>query len=486
MPIDPSIPLQVQAPQNPLANLMAPIQTATGLIGLQRASQQLQANRVISDAYSQATDPTTGQTDFGKLQALATQNGAGAFLPEFMGQIAKQRNEQQQFDVSKLDQALKQQSDVRNRVGALMASPSYGKGDMRNDIINTLGAAVGAGTLPLDVAQRELQSVPSDPQEQAQWIKQKFMQSLDGEAKLKTMMPQTQVVSTGGQQQILNIDPMTGQPKIAGTLQNTLTPAESAQRVSVFKDGQTGTVPLSSTVTPTGQAPAPGRYPGAATTDASGFLPSAPALGQAHAADVASGGAAEQYVADNRSVNGSGARVYQLQTALTALQNAPTGKGAEAFNTLKSYLQTANVPGVDADKIKNFDEANKYLTQYALNQAGQLGQGTDSKLATTLSGNASTSISNLAAQDVVKANIGLERMKQAQVAAFNQSGLPPEQYQKFSSQWNSKVDPRVFILDQLDPQAKAKLRDSMNPAQRQQFTVMYNTALRNNWIPGGQ
>ena len=83
MPIDPQIPLGIQTP-NPLAALQQPIQTASGLQSLKQNQMRLNANQAISSAYAQSVDPNTGEVDFNKLQALASQNGAGAFLPEGM------------------------------------------------------------------------------------------------------------------------------------------------------------------------------------------------------------------------------------------------------------------------------------------------------------------------------------------------------------------------------------------------------------------
>lgn len=488
-PIDPTIPLGAQAPNvNPLASLSGLIQTGTGLVGLQAAQQKLGANQAISQAYAASTDPNTGQVDFNKLQALATQAGAGAFLPEFMGQIAEQRNKQLTYETglinqqkTQLDLALARQTDLRNRIGSLMVDPQYGKGDMTGTIINALSMGVQSGTIPAEVAQREAANIPTDPAGQAQWIKQHFMNAIAGEAKINAMRPQTQVVNTGGAQQIVNIDPLTGQPTVAGVLQNTLSPEAAASRVQTMVNGVPGTVSLGSTVG--GGQTGAGRYPGAGPAGApGGFIPTGPALGEEAAATETSRGSAQQLVSDQNAMNGMGARMYQLQAGLHGLQNATTGKGSDALNSVKSYLQTAGIPGVDASKIQSFDEANKYLTQYAMNQAGSMGEGTDKKLSTALSANASTSISNLAAQDVVKANMGLERMRAAQVNAFNNSGMSPSQYQKFSSEWNSKVDPRVFIWDMMDNKAKTKVRDSMSDKQRSVFSQQYNTALQQGWI----
>lgn len=230
-----------------------------------------------------------------------------------------------------------------------------------------------------------------------------------------------------------------------------------------------------------------GRYPGAQTAGQAGGV--RPSLGPAEAAAQATIGqkSAAQYAGEQQAAGGYGTRMFNLTKALTGLQNADTGPGSETVNTAKSFL-LAHGPdflqhmGVDPNKIQSYDEANKYLIQYAMNQAGALGEGTDSKLATTLSGNANTHISNLAAQDVVRANMALERMNQAAVNSFSQTGLSPAKYSAWKAQFASRVDPRVFAYDMLDESKQRAMYHSMNDAQQKQFMQQYNWALQNGFL----
>ncbi|WP_176025795.1 hypothetical protein [Burkholderia vietnamiensis] len=183
MPLDPSIPLQAQAPQVGLQSLQQPLQTASGLLALRQNQMQLSANQAISSAYQQSVNPD-GTVDFNKLQLLAAQNGAGAFLPQFMGQIAQQRNSQLQYDTGKLELALKQQQGIRGMIGSLAVDPDIGKADMSTKIAGQISDAVQSGLLPLDQGIREIQSIPSDPKAQAGWIQNHLINSLSGEAKI--------------------------------------------------------------------------------------------------------------------------------------------------------------------------------------------------------------------------------------------------------------------------------------------------------------
>ena len=230
--------------------------------------------------------------------------------------------------------------------------------------------------------------------------------------------------------------------------------------------------------------------------------PMATGLGPAQQAglDAAGHASAAQLAALQQSVGGSGARIYQLQSAakeLAALGQTGTGPSAGALNTAKSYLQSLPIIGqslgIDPTQVADYDMANKYLTAYASARANARGGSTDAQLATTLSGNASTHISNLAAQDVVKANLGLERMDQAQLASFQRgldpaTGQPtgkqmtPDQFGTYSAQWNSTQDPRAYVADQLSAPQFAATVNSMQPAERTRFQNTFNSAIQNGFM----
>ena len=83
------------------------------------------------------------------------------------------------------------------------------------------------------------------------------------------------------------------------------------------------------------------------------------------------------------------------------------------------------LPGADFNGLKHdvatYERAKKYLTDF-VNQNGST--GTNDKLAAGFAGNQSVNISSAAAVDVAKSALALRRMKQAQLDAFERSGLP--------------------------------------------------------------
>jgi len=363
-----------------------------------------------------------------------------------------------------------------------------------NSKMLTIGAdAVKLGHLDPNMVVSTMQQIPQDPSQRQMWFKQKLNAMQDATAQLNNLKPQVGSVATGGGTTFTNTDALTGQVTPTTTIQNTITPDAAAQLVDVTNaDGSHSKVPMAQVLQKTGMGGVlppqgqpqggtgdggNGRYPGG------GSFQTAPAAGIVDANQKANAAGGDMLVADQQSNAQSGTRINMLQNASTALANAQTGTGADKLNAVRGVIATLGGP---ADKVASYDEANKYLTQYAQTKAASFGHGTDSQLAAALAGNGNTKISNLAAQDVVKVNLGLERMEQARMKAWESAGLQPSQYGQWKSQWGSQVDPRVFVADQMDPSKVQGMVKGMNPKEQATFRTQYNWAVQNGFINGPQ
>lgn len=491
-PLDYTIPLKTQVPQaNPLQTAMQAAQFRMSNLNAQALQQGIDANNAASEAFKAATD-ANGNTDYNKFRSIMAQ-GAGAYnLPQINNSILDAQQKQQTLDTGKIDQAIKTQSGLRQGLGSLLTKKDLSP----QDVVGFGITQLQAGAITPQVLQAEIQSMPQDPAQLRQWLTQHYQAALSGETQLRAMTPTPTLVDQGGTAKYVDTNALTN-PGIIGTqVTKTLTPTEQVSQVGTYQNGQPGTKPMAQVaqeqglgnLVPGNQGTqgGNGRYPGAqpAQPATGGFNPTSAPTGE----PLAMEGSAKQWDADRANAGSVAGRVYQLQSALDALQKGDTGPGSAALNNAKSFLlarsDLANyLPGVDANKVQAYDEANKYLTQYASAKAGSLGGGTDAKLATTLAGNASTHISNLAAQDVVKANIGLERMDKAMTDAFAATGLPANQYANWKLQWAGKVDPRVFISDVAPDKVQAAYK-KMTPKDQAQFRSTYNWAAQNGYIQG--
>ena len=180
------------------------------------------------------------------------------------------------------------------------------------------------------------------------------------------------------------------------------------------------------------------------------------------------GGSADQYVRDMQGAINYQRSALPLQKAIPALEKlgtTGTGPGTETWNEVMSFLQSSGMPGIDTSKIKDFDEAKKYLTDY-VNQNGD--HATNDRLAASFAGNPSVGISNAAAVDVAKTAATMQRYKQAQVMSFGgamdpTTGQPmsKDKYLDYAANFQSKYDPRAFGIDMMAPPAIAALDKEM-------------------------
>lgn len=467
MPVDTSMYANaVPPPPNPLAT-MGQVQGLIGSMNQNKLFQQEFAGRqAMGDVIKAATNPVTGETDWDKAMGLLSQDPRGArMLPEFAAQqMARQKT---MLEMQQAAQNLAQQrfQAANAALGALLnktdskGAPAYTAGDAYAAIADLFRTGLMDGPN----AMQWLEAVPRDQTKLTEFLQQAQVRAL-APAERK---PVTAMVDTGGQVNVVQTGPLPGQVASAGTIDKSMTPGEAAEPVEIFDaiTQQMRKVPKSVFAQRAGAGG--GRAPGAIVPPGgSPGLPSGPPLGTAPAAAKAGEGSATALNAMYENVGGSGARMFNLRKALEALEKTPTGPGTKTTNYAKSFLAAQTpfdlgryLPGVNVDEIKNYDEANKYLQQYAQGQAAALGAGTDSKLAAALSANANTSISNLAAREVVKANLGLERYRQAQAQAWEASGSQPHEFNAWNAAWNRNVDVRAFVWDMLtDPERKATIK----------------------------
>ena len=484
MPVDTSIYGNVGK------NQLNPFQTMGTVLQMQNLANQnklfgqtYNTNIALGQIYKNAIDPATGQLDSGKVNALIANNpNVSLALPQAIQQSQAARQQQLQITKDQLDIASKHLTNMGNYFAGLLSKP---KGSLtQKDFIDAAGNMIADGLITAPEAARELQNLPNDDASLRSMATQMMLRTMDGQAKVQALYGSPMSINTGQQQVIGTMSPLNGfQPR--GVVNNELPPNtpvynNAAQQPGVLGNTHVGGGGATPSGIPNaafgGGAPANAPPGGAPVNPAMpGFVPTGAPLGHAAAADVAATGSAKAYQDLRNDVQSTPARIYQLGQALHSLQNTSTGPGTATVNNVKSFL-LAQDPGVlkaiglvDPNSIKSYDEANKYLTAYAANQAGAMGQGTDTKLATALSANANTHISNLAAQDVVKANLGLERIKQAQALAFQNSGLPPEDFSDWGVKWAKSSDPRAYVMDLITPDERKTMISGMKPAERETF-----------------
>jgi len=505
MPIDPTIAVG-QAPQNFTQTLGNISQLKGQMLQQNQLTQQMGANQATSQAIQQSTDPTTGKIDTNKLSAIMSQDPRAAYnLLPTQNSILENQQKQIGIDSSQFDLAKKRSDYMQGAMGSLLSKPNISP----DDFYTIAADAVKNGVIPADMAAKQLSSLPTDPTALREKAQQMLFQAQDTAGKLQMMMPQNNVMDLGGAKVATSTNAMTGQVTPMAQFNNTMAPGDANSMVQVYNPqtqsmvmvtkaqaaqmanggGQGQQDPSTMGLPGTG---ANGRYPQQQQQPMmpgipGGGLSAGPSLGAGAAADVTAAGAAKNALSLQANAEGSPQRVMFLQNMAKELQNFNAGPAADwtakaKALALQAFPGASVAAGIDPSTVASKEEFTKYATNLAMNSAAGLGGGTDSQLATAVSGNPHAELSSLGNAQIIQVLTGIERGVQAKNMAWQNSGVPPEQYGKWSAQWSKQVDPRVFVAPEMSQEDRAKMYNALKPADQERFMQSYRTAIQSGII----
>jgi hypothetical protein len=188
-----------------------------------------------------------------------------------------------------------------------------------------------------------------------------------------------------------------------------------------------------------------------------------PAPGVAEAQESVGKQSGTDYATDLTRAKNLQTDLYPMHRVLDILnEEGPKafGPGTQGLNAVKSALVTwlPNVDQKTIDGVSNFEQAKKYLVQ-AARTAGNT--GTNDQLAAAFEANPNVGMSGATIENVVKSNIALRKMQNAQTLLFGQQGLPASEYSQWVAKNQNVLDPRAFGFDMMTPEAKTKLMDGI-------------------------
>ena len=492
MAIDPSIPLSV----NNNGNF---INTLGSVLQLRQLQDQRQANKAVSEAYK-ANTGEDGRINYGALTAALAQGPAAYNIPQIQQQINEAQTNQLNLDAKQLELAAKRTSYVSNGLGGLLASGNISQ----PEIMKLAASGIRQGLFSDKDVMNVLGDMPADPAQLQAWAKQKYIGFTEDTDRLKALLPTTQTINTGAQQVLASIDPLTGQPTGQSTVfNNQLSPEAASQPTQVF-DPATGTMRNITREQFAGMAAGGGQgaqqpyipdtsggsLGSGRLTPITGGAPglqAGPALGSAEAAQVVGKGAAEASLALQRQADAAPQSIYQFQNMREKLADINTGPGSDWRNSAQAFItglspDVAAKIGIDPQKIASAEEFKKYATQATQATLASLGEGTDSKLASAAAANPGTQLSKLGNQQLIDVLIAGQRAISAKNSAWQASGLPPEQFNKFSTQWNKEIDPRVFAAQDMSNDQVWKMVDSLTKREQDEFMRSWDRAQRLGYV----
>ncbi|RQZ57419.1 hypothetical protein DF057_28660 [Burkholderia cepacia] len=473
MPVDTSLYGLIQQP-DPWKQAQQGALTADLLTAAQTNRMNLQARQGLSQAYQQATDPTTGQVDRSKLASLVSQDPRTAFQTAEVQQSANAAAQGgQNLDFSGWQNAIAKQGYLLNTMGGL--------GQMHPDQArDMLQHFKDVGVIaPQNEAWIESQ-IPNDPAQMPAFATNMQQLAMSGLERLHAYGKQLGWVNTGGQQVPYQVNPnalggagpMPGMQPVTNT-----TPPQWVQGTDA--NGNTAMVPLpaGSTGGYTGRPGAPGLPNGSVT------------VGNVGAGVGAQAGAQQSSQAYMNAMNVGNASQTNRQT-LAGIRNAiqsgaNLGPGGAGITQIQSWLVSHGMSQADADKVQNSEEAYKLMQQYA-NQMSLGGTGTDSRLNAAIASNPNPAYSkntNLALVDRLDA---LERQSQDVRDAFQATGQTPDKFQSWLPSFQKTHGLGVYQFDTLTQQQQQAYLKSMTPAQRQQWATGYADLQQRNPSAGAQ
>ena len=403
----------------------------------------------------------------------------------------------------KINLAHQQFGQLSSFLGSLAQDPRISTEAGPGLLKQATAQAVQQGWITPDIANSEIANMPTDPAQIPQYLQSLNTRIQDAAGQFSKIYGEPTTINNGNSIVPVTASPLTGIRRIGADIPVQTSPSERLSLVpgtnaqgqpTVTPAGviaqQAGMNPLTGVPAtapnqpvnqlqpyPQGQAPVPAAQAPAAPAPAptGGSVVTGPSPGALEAKKAIGTASGQQLATDTAQEANFQSDITPLQKArdaLIALGPTGTGPGKEQINEIKSFLISNGVMGPN-DDVKNFDEARKYLTQYATSVGSP---NTNDKLAANFAGNPNVGISNAAAVDVLKTAMSLRRLQNAKVRAFQASGEQPDAYNQWAAKFNASQDPVAYGFDMMSPEQRKKYVGGLSQAERQKFVGSLQTA----------
>lgn len=422
-------------------------------------------------------------------------------LIEGLGQAAQLRNlliqnQRQQVGLSqdKINLAHQQYGQLSQFLGSLAQDPRMATDQGPALLHQATQQAVQQGWITPDIANVELANMPTDPTQIPQYLQSLNTRVQDAAGQFAKIYGEPTTISNGSQTLPVTASPITGIRPIAAPITQTLSPESRATLVpGTNAQGQPTLTPAANVLQGAGLNPMTAQPQTAPNGPANRLVPfdqnnpapvqaaqggsvvMGPPAGQVEAQTQAAKVSSDKYSADAAAQTNYQQSILPIEQAyrsVKALGTTGVGPGSEELNQMKSFLVTMGVMP-PSENLKDFDEANKYLTQMARSTGFT---GSDAQLAAAQQASPSMKTSNGAALAVLQKAAALARMQNAQVRAFEATGQGPEKYSKWATNWNSSQNPVAYAFDMMTPEDRVAYVKTLNGPERQKFVSSLQTA----------
>jgi hypothetical protein len=498
MPVDTSMyQTQPVQPLNPLTMLGTVAQTQNAMNQNKLFQQEFADRAALNQAYaSTPLDPATGQPDMNKLIQNIQGSGAARLLPQALESAQKYQSGALANQGAQIDQQTKQRTAV---YGSLTSLLQLGDNVTMKDVWTEVAqhAAESPQLFDLKKIVPALSQLPQGGPELKSALQRMAISVAPPDQQARMLYGDPTVINTGGQTRIVSTPTMGGPTQVRGVAQNTPSPDALLPYNNVTKADQAHIAQAGADLIPVPQPDGSTRYftrgalagTGGIGQGPQGALPisTGPKPGAIAAADKTGTGNADMGLSLQQAAENTPTRRAILQNMETELTKASIGPGTGTMNTVKAAL------GMDKEGVAAREGFNKNALLLAQQQATAMGAGTDAKLEAAMHANPNGDLSKLGATQIIQvlkgnedaiATKNAEWQKAQQPAAQGGKGYGPQDYGRFSSEFNKSFDPRVFQSSYMTDKEFLEMDDKLKtPKERQAFSQAYATAVQNGWIP---
>lgn len=456
MPVDTSMYGSAPQPQNPLALL-------SGVAGLQ--GQMLQnkllgtemgARQAVGEAIQGATD-AEGTFDPNAFAHTVAGDPRAAFEAEAATRFAQEQRQAQ------LVTAQSRLASFNSTIAGLLEKPNVAP----KDVTAAAADLVNGGIVDAKMVAGQLASMPSDPTQLPEWLKQHLIRGLQAQGQIEAMFGTPQPVNTGGETQFVRTPALGPTP---APLKNTMSPGEAAS-------------PVAGPVTPEG-APTQmtkGQFASIGGPVKVGLSPQEAAAqtttGQGVAADAQAFEHGARGVADMRAA---------LANMSGDIKSLETGPGSQARNSVMAAINSFMGTGFDANKVATQEGFDKLAAQVMARQREQLGlNATNAQVDIMSHASPGSQLSQLGNKNMLALIKGNNDALDAENQAWQRwkaSGRGAETFHDFTTTFNKHVDPLVFQMQYMSADQKGKLVDAMTPAEKERLAQSLAFARHNGLI----
>ncbi len=416
------------------------------------------------------------------------------------------------IDKQQMELAMQKVGAVNSSLSGLIGDPDFGKRDLSKKIQDVAVRWVNSGVYTPAHMAEALKSMPSDPPQQAIWLRNIYSQTQSAEQRAQSFFGTPVGTSDQAGTRITQTAQYPGVPtQDRGYVPNQLPPDTRTVASTNPNDPNYGSPAIVGPAGPPGvqqgmpaangaparsMVPSSSKVVGDQEAQDSGLYPTGPKpiiTGLPPGTEKSMEGAAASYNDASAAAGKYAQRVNPLRQAIPLLEKmkeTDIGPTSERWNDLKSTAQTLGagkiLGGIDPEKIKDYNELKKYFSQYTSQAAATLGPKTNDGLATAVTSNPNVHMDKLSALELSKMALGAERMQQAGVREFNAlvdaGKKSPSQFNKFMVRWGTEQDPRAFVYDLMTPDQQAKLKSTLSKPELDKIRNGMNIADRHGLL----